>query len=369
MNRAASIICTVSLGLCAAAVVRRQRPRVVSITGTVGKTTTTELTGEMLAHAHHCGRLGPVRKTPDNMNNTIGVALVILGYDRYPIGKAWLTVLRQLLPRTFRLMRDATYPRVLVLECGAGFGSNMRLMARIAPPHVSVVTNVGPAHLERFGSVAGVAREKGHLVRATRRGGLVVLGEENAYVDRMRRSSRARVVVVGGRGRELSRVVAREIGAFFGFPDALVEDGIAACGPLAGRLRTIHAGPITIIDDAFNANPVSVKYGLDALAAEAPAVRRRVAVLGAMGELGEAAERLHQQVGEYARRSADIVIGVGDLARHYGFDRWFADAGACADGLAEILRPGDLVLVKGSHSVHLDRVVEALTRTYGTSES
>ena len=112
---------------------------------------------------------------------------------------------------------------------------------------------------------------------------------------------------------------------------------------------------MTIIDDSYNANPLSMRLGLDRLTEAAQPVQRRVAFLGSMGELGDEAAQYHQQIGAYAHQKADVVIGVGELARHYGPDHWFADSDECARQVNRLVGPDDCVLVKGSHSVHMQR--------------
>lgn len=344
-------------------VLRARRPRIVGITGTVGKTTTTECVAAVLTHPRARARVGLVRNTVRNMNDNTGLPLTVLGYDDWPESRGeWLKVLAQLPFRSIALAMNPHYPDTLVLEYGAGWGSDVNGLARLAPPTVAVVTSIGPAHLERFGSVEGVAREKSALVKAVAPRGLVVLGPDNEFASTMERESRARVMNVTGRGRGLSESIAFTVGDYFGVDSSTISDALRSYQGSSGRLQLRDLGFVTLIDDVFNANPLSMKLGLDTLAQTAMPGQRKVAVLGGMGELGEPSARYHLEIADYARKRADVIVGVGDLAKDYGPDLWFGDSEACAKGLHEWVRRGDCLLMKGSHSAKLRLVVKQLER-------
>ena len=122
----------------------------------------------------------------------------------------------------------------------------------------------------------------------------------------------------------------------------------------------LELGALTVIDDAYNANPLSMRLGLDTLAEWATPGQRRVAILGAMAELGPDSPRFHLEIGAYARERADAVVGVGALAQHYGADRLYDTSAACAEQIPKLVRRGDIVFVKGAHSLEMPRVVNAL---------
>jgi UDP-N-acetylmuramoyl-tripeptide--D-alanyl-D-alanine ligase len=350
-------------------VLRAQKPRVVGITGTVGKTTTTECIAAVLMHPSASSQAGRVRKSVHNMNDNAGLPLTVLGYDDWPRSRSdWLKILLHVPFRAIASVADRRYPDTLVLEYGAGWGSDVHGLARLAPPTVAVVTSVGPAHLERFGSVEGVAREKVGLVQAVMPEGIVLLGPDNEFADTMARASPARVVRVEGRGRALSDRLATEVGEFFGVDPDAAKEALRSCEGAPGRLQIREVGDITLIDDVFNANPLSMKLGLDTLAAAARPGRRRVAVLGGMGELGEHTAEYHAHIAEYARRTSDIIVGVDTLAKRYAADIWYADSAACALALGDWLRHGDCVLVKGSHSANLRPVANAIEKWVGSAE-
>ena len=130
--------------------------------------------------------------------------------------------------------------------------------------------------------------------------------------------------------------------------------------PLPRRLHVRDLAWIKVIDDSFNANPLSMTLALETLRNAAAPGQRKVTLLGHMAELGRDARSYHEQIGALARECADVVVGVGEPARHYGPDQWFEDAGACSRRLPAIVRPGDLVLVKGSSSSHMYEVADAI---------
>ncbi len=343
-------------------VVWARRPMIVAVTGSVGKTTTTNMVAAVLAHPGAERVVGKAASTLDNMNNDIGVPLTILLYDRWLSGYPWekLPVLCMMPLRALALATVARYPRVLVLECAAGTRTRLHRSIRLARPTIGVVTTIGPAHLDRFKTVEGVMREKSAVVRAIPPSGLVVLGDGHDYVSDLERASKALVVRVTGRGAELSQNIARAIGRHLQVPEEVISTALAQYQPAQRRLNRLQLGDLTVIDDSFNANPLSMKLGLDILADSATAGQRRVAILGLMAELGTESAAYHEDIGAYARSRSDLVVGVGDLARKYRPDHWFATSEECAAQVAGLLLPGDCVLVKGSASVKLRKVIERL---------
>lgn len=225
---------------------------------------------------------------------------------------------------------------------------------------MAVVTALGPAHLDTFGTLERIAQEKAALVREVPPSGLVVLGSENRYASEMAQLTSAEVICVKGRGRELSYTIAYKVGGYFKLSEKLIDHALSELGTLAGRLNVLDLEHVTVIDDAYNANPLSMTLGLDTLAEIAEPHQRKLAILGEMGELGTESPRYHGEIAAYARERADVVIGVGELAKHYRPDHWFATGEAFVAAAPALIRRGDCLLVKGSHAAHLDRVVQQL---------
>ena len=358
------------LSVWARFVLRRRKPLVIGITGSVGKTTTREVIAAVLKAARAEPGVGLTWATPRNMNNDFGVPLSILGYRHWKPRweREWFRAVTVPL-RALWMATGGVYPRTLVLELAAGPSTDTERNVALACPEIGVVTAVGPAHLEAFGTVERIAEVKGAVVRAVPPSGLVILGRDNALASAMDRYAKAPVVKVAGKGQALSESIARVVADRLGIPTSTVDRALAARGPVSGRQEVIAVGESTVMNDAFNANPLSMEHGLETLAERVRPGQRRVAVLGHMAELGPDEEEYHRQMAPVARRSADLIVGVGSLARLYEPGLWFETGQDCAAAVGSFARRGDYVLVKGSHSSHLWGVVDALVRELGAGRS
>ena len=337
-----------ALAALGAAVRARSRARVVGITGSTGKTSTKDILAALCAPA--------VRTVAAeaSYNNEVGVPLTLC-----------------------RLGNDT---EVCILELAMrGFGQIADL-CRIARPDIGVVTNVGPVHLELVGSIEGVVRAKSELVAALPPGGTAIVPAElpvgRTDIDVVRlgepesASDDGRTVVDGVSFNFTARHQAANAAAALATLDALglprpdrVEVEFSRW---RGEELPLPGGGL-LVNDAYNANPVSMRAALAHLL-EIAEGRRRVAVLGDMAELGPGGPAFHRQIGEEAaRQGVQALVAVGELARGYldGADgvplkRWAAGAADAIAAVEELVQPGDCVLVKASRSVGLERVADAL---------
>ncbi len=340
---------------------------VIGITGSTGKTSVKDICRAILP-------LQGVHASPANYNTEIGLPLAVLAA---PVGTD-----------------------VLVLEMGMRGPGQIAELEAIAEPDVGVITNVGHVHVELLGSIEAVAAAKAELVAGLRPNGTAVVpaapGPLEAHLDAAPKLLRFgdggdvfATAVKAGEGWT-SAVVNTPSGSHgfrFPFIEAYnLDNALAAIaagealglplermaerapGIVFSRLRGEFvelAGSSILINDCYNANPVSMRAALDNLAALA-VEGRRIAVLGEMRELGSEAEVLHREAGEHARASGiRHLIGVGALAAAYGPDQQVADAEAAADALEGVLGEGDVVLVKGSRAIGLELVAERLGRGPG----
>jgi UDP-N-acetylmuramoyl-tripeptide--D-alanyl-D-alanine ligase len=325
-----------ALAAIASAVRVRSKARVVGITGSTGKTSTKDILFALCA---------PYAKTianEANYNNELGVPLTLC-----------------------RLDEDS---EICISEMGMRGLGQIAQLAAIARPDVGVITNVGPVHLELVQTIENVARAKAELIDALPAGGVAVVPDEPLLAPYLTRSD----IFVRRVGDDEPIPFETSYTAAHQLQNTRTAIAVAECleVPLPRRLDVEFSklreeerplpGEGLLLNDCYNANPVSMRAALEHLVSRANG-RRRVAVLGEMAELGEEAPAYHREIGALVRElGIEHVIAVGDLARDYGGE-WVPDAAAAAGRLREQLRPGDVVLVKGSRSVGLEVVAENVT--------
>jgi len=351
----------------------QSRVKLVAVTGSSGKTTVRELTAAILA------QMGPTLATHGNLNNHIGVPLTL-----------------------FRL---APEHRFAALELGASGPGEIAHLVSLCQPRVVILTNASPAHLEGFGSYENIVRAKGEIIDGVAADGLVVLnrddpafgqwqaraGDRRVTAVSLRGDSRADYVVAGAEVSEsgqrllvagaggwscelrlpllgehnrlnllLAIAAARELGA----TDEQIVAGAESVRPVPGRLYPLRlCDGLTLIDDTYNANPASMKAALSVLAGFAG---HRVAIFGAMAELGESARRWHREVGALAKAAGVnrlVLVGPGSDGYAEGFGpgaEHYPDHESATDAVWSQLQKHTTLLVKGSRSAAMERVVEGL---------
>ncbi|MGH8135200.1 MAG: UDP-N-acetylmuramoyl-tripeptide--D-alanyl-D-alanine ligase [Steroidobacteraceae bacterium] len=363
-----------ALGKFALAWRERSTATVIGVGGSNGKTTTKELLASILAGA------GPTLATRGNLNNHLGVPLTLL--------------------------RLGPAHRFAVIEMGANHPGEIAALARLARPAIALVTNAGDEHLEGFGDLAGVAAAEGEMFTALAETGVAVINADDPFHELWQKMARgARLIRFGidsaGEVRAMGVQGRIESGAFItqftlaigdaearvrlhlagrhnvmnalgaaaaahaaGVSMALIAAGLERVHPVNGRLQ-LKAGPrgSWLIDDSYNANPSSVRAGIDVLCS---LPGEHWLVLGEMAELGTHTDASHTGVGDYARRAGvSRLFAVGAAARlvvaAFGArGSWFEDAGRLADAVAAGLDAGVTVLIKGSRVNRLERVVDRL---------
>ena len=356
--------------------VRTREPRkLVGITGSVGTTTTTEILAAMLARRFR------VARNPGSLNNTLGFPVALLGI---PEGTEWM-----------------------VAEMGMSTPGELRQVSDLGRPDVAVFTNVRPAHLQAFGSLEAIREAKAELLDGLAEDGLVVANRDDPQVVEIARRHAGRVIWFGRettadyRVEDVGSLTNGRVGSRFklvtadetlevelpmhglynidnflaaaacantlGIPLVDIAEAVQAVepSPMRGVVHRLADGS-TVVDDCYNSNPAALNEALRS-ALEIPG-KRHWAILGDMLELGEAAGEFHEEAG---RAAAELgfspIIGVGPLARRLvegarsagAESHWYQGAQAAA-AVAEELRPGDTLLVKGSRGVGLEVVVSAM---------
>jgi UDP-N-acetylmuramoyl-tripeptide--D-alanyl-D-alanine ligase len=339
--------------------------RVVGVTGSVGKTSVKDIARALLP--------GSVHANSENLNTEIGLPLTVL--------------------------EAAPDTDVLVLEMAMRGPGQIAELAAIAEPEVAVITNVGPVHVELLGSVEAIAAAKAEILTGLPESGTAVVpaqaGELEPHLGAAPRLLRfgaggdvraAEAKVVEGITEATVETPAGEMLFHFPFAEphnltnalAAIAAGVALGADLAemadraanigfSRFRGERLEPaegIVLVNDCYNANPVSMRAALDHLGSVGG--ERRIAVLGEMAELGPDSPEYHREVGAHARESGiDLLVGVGAPSRDYGPDELVADPDEAAELLCARLEQGDVVLVKGSRSAGLETIAEILPTLMG----
>jgi UDP-N-acetylmuramoyl-tripeptide--D-alanyl-D-alanine ligase len=349
---------------------------VTAVGGSNGKTTTKELIASVLRQ-----KLA-ILWSEASFNNEIGVPLTLLKLEHFH--------------------------QAAVLEAGTNHPGELAPLLRMMDPHFGVITNIGREHLEHFGDVEGVVREEGVMAEALPPDGTLFVNGDDAWTNAIVRRCRARVARVGfgdnndwvarnirvrdsgatfsvqcrrpefngdyrikllGRHQVANALFALALGAELGLDRAAIERGLAICAPAKMRLQLCQPGGIRVLDDAYNANADSMLAALQTLC-DLPCAGRRVAVLGDMAELGPFSSAAHAEVGRRAAESGlDQLFTVGrqageiaSAARRGGLRTVveIPEVETAVLAVREFARPGDVVLIKASRAMRLERITEAL---------
>jgi UDP-N-acetylmuramoyl-tripeptide--D-alanyl-D-alanine ligase len=344
-----------ALAALASLVRTKSEARVVAVVGSVGKTTTKDVLGALCAP--HARTIWADR----SLNNEIGLPLTVC-----------------------RLEHDT---EVLVTEMGMRGLGQIAYLCKIARPDVVVVSHIGPEHLELVGTVERVAEANAEAIAALPSGGVAVVPaqcpELEPFLDRddvtFRRFDRSDVTrhgqvtsfAVDGRIVELSLpftqahlavnvLAALHAYVALGLPLERVDEGVGVIqlSPWRGEETELPGGGV-VVNDAYNANPDSMRAALEHLAVRAGG-RRTVAILGEMAELGDASTAYHEEIGGLAGHLGIEVLGVGEPARAYRPVVWAPDAAGAVEAARAFLRPGDAVLVKASRAVALEGIAHEI---------
>ncbi len=397
------------LKLMANLTVRRYRPKIVGITGSVGKTSTKEMIRNVLSGQKK------IRASSKNFNNEIGLPLTILG-SWHCVGGIffWLKVF---VFSFFQLIfKNPNYPEVLVLEYGIDRPGDMKYLLSISEPTISVFTAMGeiPVHVEFFPSPEGVLREKAKIINKLPATGFAVLNSDDRLVFGLNGLTRAQSISFGfseaadlrivnfsnyfedknagikfkltyggsfvpitingvlGKAQAKSAAASAAVGLIFDINLVKISEALTEYKTPPGRMRFLEGKNNTfIIDDTYNSSPVAVRESIDSLKTKFCGIKRKIIVFGDMLELGKHTLEAHQKIGREIPNYVKILITVGaranaiaESAEKNGMSKnrifSFSNLKEVKDFLVENLKEGDLVLIKGSQGVRLERVVKAI---------
>lgn len=363
-----SNLTAVYLTFLAKGVVKKFQPRFLVITGTAGKTTTKNTIFSVLRE-----KLGAeVAQTYGSMGTIVGLPLALLQVQPSWVDQnetsppawqwPWWLLVAGLKYLLFFLM-VTPYPKLWVIEFTADHPGDFGRLLSYITPYISIVTNVGPGHLEYFGDEDGVAREKSRIVEALPTDGYAILNWHDQRVRAMAKQTKAQSVWVKADNLEFASAAAQAVGRVFDMNDEQIRRGLKATISLPHRFHIINGlNQSVLIDSTYNANPVSTIAVLKTVSqmAKKNSNPRVIAVLGDMLELGERSIELHKQVGREARHYVDILVTIGSLARymkgHYHAD----DLKDIERYLRQTLKKGDMIVIKASHGMRLDKLVDRI---------
>lgn len=334
--------------------------KVVAITGSAGKTSTKDMIASVLKEKYK------ILKTPGNLNGQIGLPLNILAYKDEPV---W------------------------VLEMGMNDFGQLKELSSIASPDVAVITNIGTAHIGILGSRENILKAKLEILEGMNDKGVLVLNGDNDLLKTVKTDLKQVTfglesgndivatdikmdgektickienneieIPVMGEVFVYNALAAYAVGKLFSLTPEEIKNGIASFQMSNNRMNTIKTAKFTIINDTYNANPDSVKSAIKTLGTFK---NRKVAILGDMLELGENEKKYHQEIGEFCNEKIDVLITIGVLSKNM-FDKftkekyYFKTNEEAETKLKDILKQDDVILVKASHSMKLDTIVNFL---------
>lgn len=334
--------------------------KVVAITGSAGKTSTKDMIASVLEEKYK------ILKTPGNLNGQIGLPLNILAYKDEPV---W------------------------VLEMGMNDFGQLKELSSIASPDVAVITNIGTAHIGILGSRENILKAKLEILEGMNDKGVLVLNGDNDLLKTVKTDLKQVTfglesgndivatdikmdgektickienneieIPVMGEVFVYNALAAYAVGKLFSLTPEEIKNGIASFQMSNNRMNTIKTAKFTIINDTYNANPDSVKSAIKTLGTFK---NRKVAILGDMLELGENEKKYHQEIGEFCNEKIDVLITIGVLSKNM-FDKftkekyYFKTNEEAETKLKDILKQDDVILVKASHSMKLDTIVNFL---------
>ncbi len=390
-------------------IIWRYQPGVVVVTGRVGKTSTKEAILTVLRRDRN------VRATQGNFNNELGVPLAIIGeWDKIGGILFWFKVIMVGLWRA--IFKSSSYPEILVLEYAADRPGDIKYLLQIARPQIGAITAIGdiPVHVEFFSGPDAIAREKSRIVEALPANGFAILNFDDEAVMDMQERTRAHVITFGfgegsglritnfetrsdndrpygivfkliyggsvvpvhlksvfGKSQAYAGAAAAAVGIVFGMNLVKIAESLSDYRPLYGRMTLLPGIKLSyIIDDSYNAAPLSMHAALDTLKA-IKVSGRKVAVLGDMLEIGRYTMEAHEEVGRLAAKAADILVTVGPRAKfiaehavRHGLPKRrvlvFDVVEDAIKPVQDLIKKGDVILVKASHAVGLDKLVDSI---------
>ncbi len=406
-------IIQLKLKIFAKLILARYKPEIIGITGSVGKTSAKEAIYAVLSTQYK------IRRSVKNYNNEIGLPLTIIGVDspgRSIVG--WLRVFSKVL--SLILFKDKNYPEILILEMGVDRPGDMAYLQSIVKPRIGVVTMIGPVHLEFFGSIEGIKKEKIDLIKRLPQNGWAIINNDDEILSKTAKEIKGQVLTYGlgeqadvraediifsfdndnqeklqgisfkirskgsvtsvllpkvlGQTAVYAALAGAAVGVAYNINLHKISQALGRFKSPSGRLKLLNGiKGIIIIDDTYNSSPQSVAMALDILnQINVKSNGRRIAVLGDMLELGSYSEKAHQEIGQLAvknkidklylvgKRSRDIVRGAEKAGMSRDNIFHFSTSDEAKKFVQERIRQNDVILIKGSQGMRMEKIVKEI---------
>ena len=403
-------ILKIVLGLITKGIIKKYNPKIIGVTGSVGKTSTKNTIFLYLNSFFN------TRKNIGNLNTEFGVPLVFIGKEKGGGNSiiGWIKII--LLGIKLLFIKDNNYPEIVVVEMGADKPGDISYLTKIAKPNISVVTLIGetPVHLENYNNINDLILEKSEIVKVLGENDYSVLNFDDSYVRLMKEKTKSKVIYFGAseasdikffdlkynyineepRGISFKveyNSIVKEVILPFCYSNSFGYSIVSAiaCGiilginfeylkpeifknlkPEKGRMNLIKSKKgFFIIDDTYNSSPASAKMAIDSMSKLK--AQKRIIALGDMKELGQKSDQAHQEIGEIVFGLADFLITVGESSKKIseksidlGFNKnnafHFNNSEEAIDTINNIIGAGDLLLVKGSRSMKMEKIIEKL---------
>ncbi|MCX6807149.1 MAG: UDP-N-acetylmuramoyl-tripeptide--D-alanyl-D-alanine ligase [Candidatus Berkelbacteria bacterium] len=359
-----SMFQSIIVGL-ASRVIKKKKPKIIIVTGSVAKSSTKEAIFYVLAEKF--GSKG-VRRSTGSLNTKTGVPLSILGFKqsvRWYI--APFVVILAFFKSILFTLSLLPFPKILILEMGIDLPGDFKSILSYVKPTVGVITAIGPSHLEFFHTLPKVIEEKVQVVEVLPEKGFAVLNRKDPLVPQVAHSIKANIKYFDPEPN-ISTAVARLVGEIFELSDEQINRGLKKTRSLIGRLNLIRGkSKSLIIDDSYNANPLSMEYALRELnfLKEQNLAKRRIAILGDMLELGGYTKKAHEDVGKMAQSKCDLLLCTGEggkVIARVGKGKYFKTKSDLIKYIKQEIKEGDIILVKASRGMKFEDIVKEIKK-------
>lgn len=346
------------LSFLAKGVIKNCNPKIIAITGSVGKTSTKEVVYNILYE-----KFGEdVEKSYGNLNTEIGVPLSILKIKKTYYSLGWILGIIIAFTKAYYYQLTKIYPKILVLEYAADKPGDIEFLVKIARADIAIITEIGPAHIEKFKTLGSIAKEKMYLAKNLNPDGIAVLNQDNKFIVKEAKKVFFEKIWYHGSGINGLKNMAFAIAKIFNITDNIVYKALSKQSR-KGRLNILKGIKNSlIIDDTYNSNPLSIKLALAKLREikKQQKINQTIIVLGDMLELGFDEIKYHKEVISSAKRNCDILITVGKRFAQVVKDNNFFSPMDAGIYLKKIIKKNDLILVKGSQGLRMEKTIEKI---------